>query len=944
MIELRTLGVLDLVGADGRAIQSVLSQPKRLVLLTYLAAHEAHGARRDPLVGLFWPELDTAHARGSLRQSLRFLRRELGAGILDGHNGEAIRFEPGAVWCDAIAFQRACEAGNHAEALQLYRGDFLEGVFVSGESPELEHWIESERTRLRRLAARAAAELVDRAAEAGDVAGAVDGARRGVALAPEDEGAVVRLVESLDRSGDRAGALSTFETFRRWLRQQYDATPSPETEARMRSIRDRTLSFAAPAAPARPALPTVRPPASATRRRWWIAAGLTVLGIGAALFARSRGPALTADPRLVAVLPFRVNGADSSLHHLSEGMVELMALELTGAGGPRAVPPGSLLELWHRLARPSGGVIARRLGAGRILDGGVLGTRERLTITVTLLRADDGRGETRASVTGPYDSLRGIVDRLTAELLAGEAGAAEPRLAALTPLPALRAYLDGRAAFRRGQHVEALRRFGDAIQADSTFAPAALGLRAASRWVNGLDAARGERLAWAFRDRLSAPDRAYLVAELGSHYPAPYSAAERIAAWEDVLERYPEMAEGWQRLGDLYFHVGASVGLDASLERARTAFQRALALDSAIGSEGLSHLIELAVFEGDTVALRPLLAASLALDSTAERAEGNAWLAAFAAHDFNALAAFRSRFRDLRTGTLVKVWAMSQQAGFDVRDAVQAQEALAARADPRVNPGDVLTSVYELGLNRGRPHEAQKVAMAMSPGWSVADKLAVIVLSRLYGRGDSAAAAAALPILEKIAASPRAAGAKQRHDQYEYVCVVGQWHAAHHSFASMARTIARLRTADATAPSWLVEENATCGAALEAAWAASQSRSNAALLLERVDSMVQTGPAWRWSFPRHRFLARLWEERGDSRRALAAVRRRPRPQVRYLASDLVEEGRFAALSGDTAGAVRAYRHYLALRLDPEPDIRSEVLAVESQLARLEPQSRVAIRH
>src|SRR6184192_1612810 len=92
MIELRTLGALDLKAAEGRAVHSILAQPKRLALLAYLAVQTA-GARRDSVVALFWPELDTAHARGALRQSLRFLRRELGDGILNGHSDEAIALD-----------------------------------------------------------------------------------------------------------------------------------------------------------------------------------------------------------------------------------------------------------------------------------------------------------------------------------------------------------------------------------------------------------------------------------------------------------------------------------------------------------------------------------------------------------------------------------------------------------------------------------------------------------------------------------------------------------------------------------------------------------------------------------------------------------------------------------------------------------------------------------
>src|SRR5438045_8821803 len=125
MIELLLWWTLDLKGTDGRAVHAILAQPKRLALLAYLALHTDSGARRDTVVALFWPDLDTAHARGAMRQSLRFLRRELGDGILNGHSDEAIAFEPATVWCDVVAFEQACNGGQAAQALQLYRGAFL---------------------------------------------------------------------------------------------------------------------------------------------------------------------------------------------------------------------------------------------------------------------------------------------------------------------------------------------------------------------------------------------------------------------------------------------------------------------------------------------------------------------------------------------------------------------------------------------------------------------------------------------------------------------------------------------------------------------------------------------------------------------------------------------------------------------------------------------------
>ena len=74
--------------------------------------------------------------------------------------------------------------------------------------------------------------------------------------------------------------------------------------------------------------------------------------------------------------------------------------------------------------------------------------------------------------------------------------------------------------------------------------------------------------------------------------------------------------------------------------------------------------------------------------------------------------------------------------------------------------------------------------------------------------------------------------------------------------------------------------------------------------------------------------------------ALAALRRRYVGQasqahyVRYLR----EEGRLAALAGDRDGAIRAYRHYLALRSEAEPALQPEVRRVREELEAIERES------
>jgi hypothetical protein len=70
-------------------------------------------------------------------------------------------------------------------------------------------------------------------------------------------------------------------------------------------------------------------------------------------------------------------------------------------------------------------------------------------------------------------------------------------------------------------------------------------------------------------------------------------------------------------------------------------------------------------------------------------------------------------------------------------------------------------------------------------------------------------------------------------------------------------------------------------------------------------------------------VAKLRYERDELERALTAVRRRP-PGVfnvggpaYYLPESLYLEGHLAAVLGDTTGAIRAYRHYLKLRTNPD---------------------------
>src|SRR5205823_13522432 len=119
-----------------------------------------------------------------------------------------------------------------------YRGSLFNGFHVS-EVPEFERWLDEERERLRRRACEGAQLLIERDETARNPVGAARWAQRLTELSPFDESAVQRLVELLDRAGDRAGAVRAYQEFARRLGRDLEVEPSAATRLVMEGIRTR---------------------------------------------------------------------------------------------------------------------------------------------------------------------------------------------------------------------------------------------------------------------------------------------------------------------------------------------------------------------------------------------------------------------------------------------------------------------------------------------------------------------------------------------------------------------------------------------------------------------------------------------------------------------------------------------------------------------------------
>lgn len=293
MVTLRTLGVLDLRDGKGVEIRSVLQQPKRFALLAFLtiSAPRRHH-RRDSLLAMFWPDLDTEHARAALRRTLHFLRAALGAGVIQRRGEEELSVSAQELWSDTTAFENSVRAGDLTVALELYRGELLCGFHVP-DAPDFQGWLEQERGRLRDAAVTAAWSLAEAAERARNPEEASRWGRRALALTPDDEDTVRRLLTLLNRIGERSAALHVYDDFARRLALESDLKPQSDLLALVETIRTQRT-------PARPVLVDSSCPAAS-----------------------------------IAVLPFLNLSADPENEYFSVGMTEEILNTLTQMGEMR---------------------------------------------------------------------------------------------------------------------------------------------------------------------------------------------------------------------------------------------------------------------------------------------------------------------------------------------------------------------------------------------------------------------------------------------------------------------------------------------------------------------------------------------------------------------------------------------------------------------------------
>jgi len=224
------------VEMDGTVVQWTTTQSRDLF---FCLLQHRRGLRKEEVGAMFWPDHSPHRLDNIFRSTLYRLRRSLFR--------DSIVFDEGlyrfnwecTYWFDVEAFDAAldrtgqiADRGKKAaaleEALALYRGDYLEGIYAD--------WCTLERERLREQDLAALGTLAGLYADQGDLGKAVELYRRLLTHDPYQEGVHRALMRCYYRLGDRPAAVRQYQTCVRILQSELGLSPAPETEQLYRQI------------------------------------------------------------------------------------------------------------------------------------------------------------------------------------------------------------------------------------------------------------------------------------------------------------------------------------------------------------------------------------------------------------------------------------------------------------------------------------------------------------------------------------------------------------------------------------------------------------------------------------------------------------------------------------------------------------------------------------
>jgi adenylate cyclase len=415
-----------------------VTNTRTALLMARLAMPPGQSHDRKRITVLLWPDRGEAQAMASLRQLLWTLRKETvdsGPPLIIADRSSLRLAE--ATDVDAMQFEQLIRSGTAADlerAAELYRGDYLAGVDLDdmdAHSPFL-----FERQRLRELALSGMKTLVGLRTLAGDADGALEIAKKGLAIDPLQEDVHAAIIRLHLEHGRLGLARDQYEACRDILRRELDIAPSTEIEAlrgSFGSVPDRqqvqkTSPLTLPATRGRQ-MDTVTP--AKIPGRWALAAaGLAAVVALPLIFNLWRvasnelptHPAAAAARPSLVVLPFE-DGGNAGLPSLfASGLSDSLIANLSKVSGLFVIS-GETSRLISDASVPARQQAAK-LGVGYAVKGRIDRTRNPMGVAVELIDAGTGNAIWRRhydwQVPGLYlmqgDMVRQIASSLDVQL------------------------------------------------------------------------------------------------------------------------------------------------------------------------------------------------------------------------------------------------------------------------------------------------------------------------------------------------------------------------------------------------------------------------------------------------------------------------------------------------------------------------------------------------
>jgi predicted ATPase/DNA-binding SARP family transcriptional activator len=223
---------IDLLGAfavcvHGRTLPKLRARQGQW-LLALLVLRADRQTEREQLASTLWPDSSPEQALYNLRRNLTDLRHALGveADRLHSHYSQTLRLDLTGARVDVAIFDHLLKRGDApslAQAVELYRGELLEGC--------LEEWILPEREARAQAYLAALETLAEQASARQDPASAARYLRRILLADPLRESALRALLEALAARGEGTALTQAYRDFRLYLYREMHVDPDAETVA-----------------------------------------------------------------------------------------------------------------------------------------------------------------------------------------------------------------------------------------------------------------------------------------------------------------------------------------------------------------------------------------------------------------------------------------------------------------------------------------------------------------------------------------------------------------------------------------------------------------------------------------------------------------------------------------------------------------------------------------